>query len=200
MRSLPVSMLILAAIIIGGCENNARQNNDIAVPRREAYPRLQICDTVYATTPGLPLHIELNAGTTVEIDRRPDGVVWLSQKYPSYGITVFYTLLPGDSKSLEAALQRSLRRITDNIGGAPADRSEAESPNGFYNYLLRPRGLNPFPLQFISTDGNTWLLTASATYTNGHLPESADSVAPMLGALQRDIVHTLNTLAHAQQD
>ncbi len=200
MRLTYMLMWLLAATIISSCRSDAEQDSAAAVPRREAYPRLQLYDTIYAAQPGLPLHIELNSASTVEIEHRPDGVVWLSQHYPSYSITVFYTLLPGDRHSISEALQRSLSRLTDNIGGASADRSEAESPNGFYNYILRPRGLNPFPLQFISTDGDAWLITASATYTDGHLPASADSVAPMLSALRRDMVHTLNTLAHAQHN
>lgn len=203
MNPLPKVIYAMAATAAlwscGGSQISA-DSQAAPLPRREAFARPVIYDSVYCALPdSLPLVFEVNAATALEITRREGGIYWITQKYPAYGISVYYTLTPAaGSDATEAALERSLRRMADNSGALPQNRTEALNPNGFNHFVSVTRDLSPFPVQFVSTDGSRWVVSAAATYSGGLLPSSLDSVSPVLDALNRDIAHSLNTMAHVE--
>lgn len=197
MNGFPISAIAVFIAItsaIAGCIDSSSGGHPI--PRREAYPRPQLYDTVYRTISGIPLHIEINEATDITVEHRDKGILWVSQKYPLYGISVYYTILQSDTKGIDKAIKRSLRRMTDNLGTLPAERHEAQGIYGFNHYILTSIDPGPFPVQFVSTDHKHWLVYGTATFTNGQIPAANDSITPVISALRKDMVHTLNTLRH----
>jgi len=190
---------IVAAVCAALCSCGDKSGDkDMLLPRREAYPRLMVYDSVYTVLDSLPLHIEVNSSTTASVERRENGVFWITQSYPAYGISVYYTLTPVSERSFTQSLGRSLGRMADNCGSVQVKRYEALSRSGFRHFVVLAQDINPFPVQFVSTDRSRWVISAAATYTGGVLPLSYDSITPVLRSVERDMVHTLNTLSYGE--
>lgn len=188
----------VAIFTVWACGSNG--DDTATIPRREAFARPVLYAKEYRPLPdSIPLVMEINAYPALEIERRNGGIYWITQHYTAYGIDVYYTLTParGQDKAT-AAWQRSMQRMSDNIGGMPVRHVSATSPSGFQHDLTIASDINPFPVQFVSTDRRNWIVSAAATYTGGKLPASYDSIYPVLKALEQDIAHTLNTMDHAK--
>ncbi len=194
-RIVPLVAAVCAALC--SCGDRAA-DKDMLLPRREAYPRLMVYDSIYTVLDSLPLHIEVNSFTIASVERRENGIFWITQSYPAYGIAVYYTITPVSERSFTQSLGRSLGRMADNNGSAPVKRYEALSQSGFMHFVALAQDINLFPVQFVSTDKSRWVISAAATYTGGTLPLSYDSIAPVLRSVERDMVHTLNTLSYGK--
>lgn len=180
--------LLLTAGALAGCGDGHSRHN--AVPRPQAYARLQLYDSVYAAVDSLPLHWEMNAATLSSIRRNAPANVWLDIDYPLYqGVAnITFIHLP-DSAEMARTVANRTERMALNLGGNPAEEYSFATEAGFAVSLLEARAA--VPVQFIAV-GRQWVV--SGTFTFCHAPQSYDSVMPVVRAVTADFIHAARQL------
>ena len=78
--------------------------------------------------------------------------------------------------------------------GAAAEEISLTSGQ-FRAVLLRSPESRATPLQFIATDDSAWVVSGSAFFDNIPPDAPIDSLAPVVGYLERDLRHTLTTIS-----
>ena len=186
-RYSKAAIAIAAALAATACG----QSSPTPTPRRHAYPRTEIYDTVYAPAPEAPLSFCVNAAAKA----MPDSAGrWLTVEYPLYKATLYVTFSEADSpEGLEATLANRRERISLNLAGASATTTHIASPAGFESVLVEAPG-ETLPLQFVSTDGSRWAVSGAVQMQH---PAPYDSVRPTTDAMRRDLVRALASLAPA---
>ncbi len=160
---------------------------DVAVPRREAFPRIQLYDTAYRAVEGLPLTLSVNVSALTSVAER-DGGLWVDIVYPRYHATVYVTLTRVDAVTLPAVMENRLRRMELNRGGEPAeDVEEVESPAGFLASIVAGDAAGLIPMQFISTDHERWVVSGAVVMAGATRTAARDSVRPVVDALRADL-------------
>lgn len=184
------TLIVLAAALAGalaGCSSDGQS----PTPRRHAYPRVVVSDSVYHSADSFSPHFEINAA--VRATRPAPGQLTID--YPAYGAVVYVTsrrLPPGE---LEAELDNRRERISLNLNGVSATTEHLRSANGrFECALVTARDVSATPVQFLATDGEGCLVSGAAYFANVSSGTSADSIAPIVAALRRDLRHALLTL------
>lgn len=185
-RHSAAAIAIAAALAATACGGSPAPT-----PRRHAFPRTELCDTMYNPAPEAPLCFYVNTEATVAPDSSGR---WLTVEYPLYEATLYITFSEADSpERLEAMLANRRERISLNLAGASATTTHIASPAGFESVLVEAPG-QPLPLQFVATDGECRAVSG-AVQMQHHAPY--DSVRPTVDALRRDIVRALSSLAPA---
>lgn len=189
-------ILTILTCLIASCADKGAQSDTPAVPRRHAYPRIEVPDSTfsYVTDHITGLSVAVNNGAThsqrnAENSRAP----FIDVTYPGLNSQIYFTITPVDSISVEEVLANRLERISLNLGGAEAELIEFDSPAGFENKVIATRGDIATPVQFIATDG-TSAVVSGAAFIKDASPATADSIAPLVNMLRRDIIHALKTL------
>lgn len=191
---LPASLLVILTSVLAACSHGG--GADTATPRRHAYPRVQTYDSVYTAVDSFPVHFEVNA----QAGRRLPRPGWLDVAYPAYGATMHVSALSYSGDRLEAEIEKRRERMSLNLYGLSAVTEHITSADSsFEAVLLVSSDATTTPLQFLATNGHGMLVTGSA-YMPGVRPESpADSIAPQVEAMRRDIIHSLRQLRHADR-
>ena len=116
---------VVAALFIlltGDC--TGRTDSSSAVPRRTAYPRIELYDSVYRPVSlTLPVRIMVNDSTTVDIASHSDAATWIDVRYPRYGATLRLTLSRLEGDSLLMAIANRRERMALNAGGLRSGRN-----------------------------------------------------------------------------
>lgn len=160
-------------------------------PRRHAYPRVAVADSVYAAADSFAPHFETNLATRLE--RPAPGQ--LSIIYPAYHATVYVTAQELTPDRLETALDNRRERISLNLSGAAATTEHFSSDNNMYDCVLVTAGdATTTPVQFLATDGTSTLVSGAAYFGGIDATTSADSIAPIVAAIKRDLHHALKRL------
>ena len=137
-------------------------------------------------------HFEVN--TAAVINRPAPGQLDIS--YPAYRATVYLTARRLPPERLESELDNRRERISLNLGGVAAYTEHITSDNGqFECALVTARDAATTPVQFLATDGEGCLISGAAYLGDLTPGTSADSIAPVVAALQRDIRHALHKLS-----
>lgn len=163
------------------------------VPRPKAYPRAALYEGAYVpvTVDGFEDDtLQLNA--CAQVSRPRPG--WLDARYPAYGITLNCTMThPAGAGAMESALANRAERMALNVGGEDAVMQSFTSRSGRYVTVLTSARALRTPVQFIATDSVGFLFTGSAVgdFSAG---TDADSVAPVIKAVEADIIHMLKEL------
>lgn len=193
-------LLTLIAGTVAGCSGNTepgRNAADVApVPRRHAYPRVEIPDSVYTDMAAgtTTLHIAVSDAATVTLRISDDGnSQFVDAAYPDFNSTIFFTVTPVDRATAGDVIANRMERIRLNLGSSDAELFEFDSPGGFENKLFVSRGDISTPVQFIATDGNAFVVSGAA-FVRDASPATADSIAPVVDMLRRDILHALKTM------
>lgn len=188
------ALVAIVAIFVGLAA--CTRGGDASVPRRIAYPRIALYDTVYSVVDTLPVAMELNRAIRYDCERRDDGAWWVNLHYDRYGATVYCTLTPVDRATVDAVVDNRAERIHRNISQTSVDVIDIDSPGAYHSNMVVARGGSSAPVQFLSVNPEDprWVLSGTAFFDNAPAGVSADSVAPIVDALSRDISRMLRGL------
>ena len=190
---IPIWVLAIAfAFSVSEC--GAGGGRDVAVPRRTAYPRIALYDTVYSAVDRLPVVMEVNAGAMVSRASR-DGKQddnWVNVRYDRYGATLYCTYTPITSATFAVVLDNRMERIGLNVGNLTTDVTAIATPTGITGSVLMTPAAKATPIQFIATDSTTFVLTGALYFDRSEI--ETDSVMPVIEAVREDVVHTLINL------
>lgn len=185
-------LFLMSLVAISACSPG--KGTDVAVPRRKAYPRMELPDSVFVDGRGIPCSLQTNVASSVEVTRDDKAGKWVNVSYPDLGAYILFTFTPVGKSTIEGVIDNRLERIALNLGGGGAEIVEFNSPEGFVSRVIRgEQGITP--VQFLSTD-NKEIVVSGAAYVPGFSPELSDSLSPVVDMLHRDIVHALKTLKH----
>lgn len=189
-----VAFQVILTVVLGAC--SGKRGNDAAIPRRQAYPRIEMPAPRYCPV--------VSAGITLWVNSSIDSIAtgddgWITAFYPRHLGTLYVTVnnLSGDEAS--AAIDNRVERLSMNTGGAPTEIEQVENPAGLDARLIVTPSGSPTPVQFIATDHRRLLVSGTIL-----LPDAAtapaDSLAPVVDMLRRDITHLLVTLNNEATD
>ncbi|MBQ9077282.1 MAG: hypothetical protein IJY31_05505 [Muribaculaceae bacterium] len=176
------------------CVNNS--GHDIATPRRTAYPRIEIYDSVYLPIESMPINIEVNAHTILQEDSlrdNSDGSRWINIMYPGYNATLHCTFTPVNATTVGTVTGNRNERMSLNAGDLTSELTEITTPHGTTGRILTTPESTVTPLQFIATDNRSWVFSGALYLTRQHTG-NIDSIAPILHSVRRDIVHSIRNL------
>lgn len=183
---ISVIVATAALMLTGGCTEREQK----PVPRRRAYPRVELPDTTMQPAPGVPLVMPVNS--SAKVSSRQAG--WLDVTYPSLGATLHVTFTPINSREeLEAVKANRMQRLLLNAGERGGEGSEYMNEHGFDIYLLRAEGVAT-PVQFLATDDSAWVVSGAAYFDMAPGPGAVDSLRPMVDAVERDVIKSLDGL------
>lgn len=179
-----VAALLLMAAMADACRNEA----PASIPRRQAFPRINLYDTAYVAVDGLAVHVEVNASAPVSVKQGKGFDI----NYPRYGAVVYcsVTQVPDSASALRVTANRT-ERMALNVGDLPAQRTQWHTANGFAVRMLEADGATQTPLQFVARGADC---VVSGAMFFGRAVSSADSVRPMVEAVRRDMIHMLNAM------
>lgn len=166
-----------------------------ATPRRRAFPRIEVADTVYRRLAGVEPAIEVNASAAVAADSViGDGSRWLTLTYPQYpGAKLYMTVTPvADARRLREVLDNRAERMALNSGGNTTELTELTTAGGFNAQLLVTPAGTVTPVQFLAYDSAA--VVTGAFFLPGGGVAAADSLAPVIEAVKTDMLHTLSRL------
>ena len=114
---------ILTLTVAAGCGDGSKEADGV-IARQRAYPRQELCDTVYKDC-GLPAGFMVNTGAEAK-DVTPSGeqstpAQWIDISYPTYRATIHCTFMPVDDATRDAATANRMERMMLNIGKIVAD-------------------------------------------------------------------------------
>lgn len=189
---MPHIPIIILLIMLAGCTGRHDGNT---VPRRTAYPRPTLPDTAMtaADTGAAELHLEVNAAAETE-SPRPG---WINVTYPGLGARIHITVTPVTAADVADVRANRMQRLTLNEGDRRSEHREWANAAGF-DILVARTEASSTPLQFLATDDSSAVVSGAVHFADPAVAttESADSIRPILDALERDIVTSLSRLRH----
>lgn len=189
-------LLTILTCILTACHGQGESDGTPAVPRRHAYPRIELPDSSFSyiddTVTGIA--IAVNSSATYQTRRAENSrAPFIDVTYPGLNAQIYFTITPVDESIVAKVIDNRMERISLNLGGADAELIEFDSPAGFENKMIVSRGDISTPVQFIATDGHTAVVSGAA-FVKDASTATADSIAPIVAMLRRDIMHALKTL------
>lgn len=184
-----------ASLLFVDCINNS--DGDTAIPRRTAYPRIEVYDSTYSPIKHLPINIEANAHALVHIDSMhtsTDGNRWIDIVYPAYNATLHCTYSPADVASISGIIGNRSERMSLNAGDLTSELTEISTPSGTTAHIVNTPSSNVTPVQFVASDNRSWVFSGALYLNSPGNKSNADSIAPVLKAVNRDIMHLIRNL------
>lgn len=180
--------ILAVALISWSCSGPADGNQ--AVPKPEAWPRIEIPAEEYSIRTFNDTAIPFNTSANVDSQNK-DGGIWIDVTYPTFANARLYlTLLPvTDRQELTEAIENRRERMELNTGGAVTELTELTSDGDWEGLLAVTRSSLTTPVQLLAHDGRH--LLSGALYFNFPPETSADSVAPIVRTVRRDMLHAL---------
>ena len=168
-------------ILTAGCTERPA-----AIPRPQAWPRIELYPEAYSETDGLMI----NDSARIE---RGETEGWFDIVYPAYNVRINCTLTHSESPAhLRSVIDNRIERLERNAGGASGEMTELTSAGGIGSLLMVTPGALATPVQFLATDSTRYVLSGTAVFAMPGM--TPDSVAPVVGAIERDIVFMLKNL------
>ncbi len=136
----------------------------------------------------------VNSGAVAESTLRPDGSRWITITYPG-GINpkVFLTLSTASTPDSAAAITINRReRMTLNLSGAEAILTNLSSAGGWECEMVTSREALSTPVQILARRDN--LVLSGSLYMQLSPSTAPDSVAPVIDAIDRDMLTLLKSL------
>lgn len=180
-----LAAILLCALLAGAC-----RREPAPVPRPRAFARVATYgDSLQRLCVG-PVAMDVCAAASLS---RP-GPYWLDAAFGRYGATMHIAVVAtGGGPALRQALENRHQRMSLNLSGRRAEVVRLTSAGGFAVELVCAREPAPVPLQFVATDAAGTLVSGAVAFTGP--VEPADSVAPALADLERQVLATVNSLA-----
>lgn len=186
-RSLIILLAACGTLLLASCDDSSNRR---PVPRRTAYPRPQLPDTVLADYKPAPLLFFINADASAS-SPRPG---WLDIRYPMLGATIHVTFTETTAAQIEDVRRNRMERLMLNTGDKPSTHSEFTNPSGFDILVSETDGATT-PLQFLASDGSRWVVSGATYFDNPAATVSTDSIRPIVKAIRRDIIEALKNLS-----
>lgn len=184
-RGVEIAVMVIMVVIAAGCGHN----DDNTVPRRTAYPRLELYadSTVTARIGGVAFDIKADADTAMPREG------WLDIAYPRYRATMHVTVRRlASGKEAEEAIANREQRMILNLGERTGTASEFENGAGFVCRTLTSLDGGPTPVQFMAYRSDGCFVSGVAAIDGPSEP--ADSMAPTVRALAADTEILLRSL------
>ncbi len=189
---LPVFAVALLFIVL--TEDCSGNGNTSAVPRRTAYPRIELYDsTFHDASAELYAILMVNDSAQTDITSHSPEATWIDVRYPRYGATLRLTLSCLSGKALHEAIANRSERIALNAGGMQSTVTQLTSAENISSEIITTPGAMVTPLQIIATDSSSILLTGAL-----EMPASAESAEyydPIVKGVERDLIHMAKHLA-----
>lgn len=181
------SLLPAALMLIAASSSCSRSGGDAAVPKPDAWPRMEPYPEAYSRT------LDGFAINDSAIVTPGDSAGWFTAAYPRYNARLYLTVTRVDPSALAHAVDNRLERMALNSGGSRSTLTELTAESGFECRLMTTLSSAPTPLQFLAVrpDG---CLVSGAVVIDGAATSPPDSFAPSVAALERDIIHALKHL------
>lgn len=184
-----ICCLALTAIL-AGCSDG--RSKTAAVPRPTAYPRVADPGTRYVTVDSLPVNMSVNAAATVSHPRPR----WLDVSYPDLHVTLHISLTPTSAGEIESVIANRSERIALNVADVSSTGETSLESDGFSAVIITSPETRSTPLQFLAHDGDSWVISGAAFFSDVTPEASIDSLAPIVSIIERDLIHTLSNLTH----
>lgn len=176
-------LIIASLLILAGCSGSQKPQ---PVPRPQAWPRLSEIPESYRQVNG----VMVNDSAQVT-DGESEG--WFDITYPAYNVRINCTMLTVNSPAeLSEAIENRLERLERNSAGAPGEITELTSREGWGCLLMSTPSAVATPVQFLATDSVSRLFSGTAVFSGKDL--NADSVAPAVAVIERDLLYMLKEL------
>ena len=192
---LPIWLLaIICSIVMCDCSNTPP-----STPRQKAYPRVNTHDSTFIALENTPIHFEISSVAQISLDsivmndKEGKGVRWINIFYQPYNATLHCTFTPVNPSSIAEVINNRKERMALNAGSLTSELIELTNANDFRSHILVTEQSNVTPLQFISTNNQSWVISG-ALYLNSNKTSSIDSIRPIINALKRDLIHSLKTI------
>lgn len=193
MKPLKVVFKVLCCLpVLASCSGSDSVADRIGVPRRLAYPRLQLPDSAYVSPAGLPLGMEINREATFNIEQHDESGDWVTVSYDIADAEIYYTFTPVTEATVAGVIDNRLERLSLNLGGNSAELTEFITPEGLAVRIIEG-GSATTPVQFLATDNSSLVVSGSA-FVPALDSATRDSLAPVVGILRRDIIKSLVSL------
>ena len=196
MHASNIKPLLISAILAWGVAASCTRGGDTsnAVPKPEGWPRIEIPQESYTINEINGVELAINSAANVETRENKDGGTWLDITYPTFGNTRLYlTLLTVDGeKELADVIANRSERMELNSGGAVTELTELTSKGGWDGRLAVTRSSLTTPVQMLAHDGRH--VVTGVLYLNFPPATQPDSVAPIVTAVRRDLLHILKHL------
>ncbi len=182
----------LTALVAMACGSGTTDNETSQpVPLPRVWPRTAVYPEVYIpAAPGSDL--EVVEGLTTTQRTTPDGYRWVDISYPAYHATLYLSDMELSSdENTAAARSNRMERMALNSGGRQSEKTEFLTPAGYDALILTTPTGSLTPVQFVATGKRR---IVSGAFTLDRVPASADSLAPTLRAVERDIIHLVTHL------
>lgn len=176
--------LFILVVLFAACSCSRREKS---VPRPNAFPRIEIYDSVYKPLPGFPIKFEVNSGT---VSKHVEGHTheWWDVRYPKYNAVMHLSVLPVLTSFEDEIVNSRIERMMMNMGEAKTAQEEFMSADSVFRVLLfHEPGFTPTPVQFMAL-GDGYIITG--TFRFNSLEILPDSVAPVVRSVVRDIRHS----------
>ncbi len=181
---------LLSAAALAYASMSCSGGGDTAVPRRDAYPRVQLYDTVYVNLADIPVTLAVNSGATARVEEKSPSTRWINIDYPRYGAVVRLTLQQLSGDSLLRAVDNRFQRASLDIGGNTTEVTELTSPAGVSATLMLTPSAAVTPIHFIATDSAGFILSGAAEFKHPGIEANAPAVA----AIHADLLRAAKTL------
>lgn len=177
---------IIICVVLGACN---RPKPPVAKP--EAYARVVDYGREYVAVDSLPLHFEVNANARLT---RKD--MWLNVTYPAYRATVYLTFTPAEPDAIASIIDNRMERAHLNLASAAGLEISEIVTDEFTSRLLQSESTTATPLQFVSTDGERWVVSGAVFFENVMPNAPLDSLRPMVETIRRDLIHGLSKISY----
>ena len=108
------NFLFILVVLFAACSCSRREKS---VPRPNAFPRIEIYDSVYKALPGFPIKFEVNSGTVTK-HVEGHGNEWWDVRYPKYNAVMHLSAVPVLSSFEDEMVNSRSERMIINMGEA----------------------------------------------------------------------------------
>lgn len=176
---LAAAMLLIAA----SCTDTSNR----PMPRRTAFPRVNLYDTVYTAVRVGDIPVAVNANATTTFPQQG----WVDVAYPRYGATLHLSVVNVSNADMSDAIDNRLQRIALNLGDANGEQFDFTSDDFSCRLIVAPEA-GQTPVQLLATN-NTTIISGTAVISGNTTP--VDSIRPIVDAIAKDALYLLQNLS-----
>lgn len=182
---------IVFSFFFSDCNGFGKQN---AIPRREAYIRIEPYDSTFTKVDALPISFEINSSASITNMRSSAGGrgEWFDISYPRYNANLHCTFSHINASTMSVVLNNRTERMITNSGAHSSDLIELSNKNGIHCKMLITPSAVVTPLQILVTDSSTFVLSASLTPTDHSV--TPEHLKPIIDYVKGDMLHLFETI------
>lgn len=178
-----ISLLAALGLLACGTDGGKRP-----VPKPEAMPRIEIPQFADTVVNAGGKELIFNSFFTVNEGEKPG---WLTLTYPNFPQGALH-ITATVADDIDAAIENRLERMALNTGSLSRMQTQVDSHNGWDGLLMVSLESVTTPVQFLAVKGDSML--SGALYLTLPAGTAPDSVAPVVEAANRDMLHMLKRL------